>query len=202
MKIAVIGAGGHARSLINLLELTGYEIVGVYDDNFQENQQELICGYELKGKLTDIQEDLKRVLAIGNNQIRAMKFEQFQQDLLQDNLIHPRASIASRVKMQNANQIFAQVVLNSEVEIGANNIFNTSASIEHESVIGSHTHIAVGAVLCGRVKVGDYCLVGANAVINPNITICDRVTIGSGSVVIENISEPGTYAGNPVRKIK
>ena len=33
------------------------------------------------------------------------------------------------------------------------------------------------------------------------VTICDDVVIGAGSVVTKEILEPGTYAGNPARKL-
>ena len=49
--------------------------------------------------------------------------------------------------------------------------------------------------------VGNHVSIGSNATILP-IEICDHVVIGAGSVVTKNISEPGTYAGNPARKIK
>lgn len=42
--------------------------------------------------------------------------------------------------------------------------------------------------------------IGTNATIMP-VTICDDVVIGAGSVVTKDITEPGTYAGNPARKM-
>lgn len=33
------------------------------------------------------------------------------------------------------------------------------------------------------------------------ITICNFVTIGAGAVVVKDITEPGTYVGNPIKKI-
>jgi acetyltransferase-like isoleucine patch superfamily enzyme len=49
--------------------------------------------------------------------------------------------------------------------------------------------------------IGNHVSIGSNATILP-IEICDHVVIGAGSVVTKNISEPGTYAGNPAKKIK
>ena len=47
---------------------------------------------------------------------------------------------------------------------------------------------------------GDRVSIGTNATIMP-VTICDDVVIGAGSVVTKDITEPGTYAGNPARKM-
>ena len=48
--------------------------------------------------------------------------------------------------------------------------------------------------------VGDRVSIGSNATILP-ISICDDVVIGAGAVVTKDIFEPGTYAGNPARKL-
>ena len=43
--------------------------------------------------------------------------------------------------------------------------------------------------------------IGSNSTILP-VRICKNVVIGAGSVVTKNISKSGTYAGNPLRKLK
>ncbi len=50
-------------------------------------------------------------------------------------------------------------------------------------------------------KIGNHVSIGTNATILP-VEICDSVVIGAGSVVTKNITEPGTYVGNPARKMK
>jgi acetyltransferase-like isoleucine patch superfamily enzyme len=50
-------------------------------------------------------------------------------------------------------------------------------------------------------KLGNKVYVGSNSSILP-VSICDDVVIGAGSVVTKDITEPGTYVGNPARKIK
>jgi len=51
-----------------------------------------------------------------------------------------------------------------------------------------------------RTIVGDNVSIGSNATILP-VDICSNVVIGAGAVVTKNITEPGTYAGNPIKKI-
>ena len=48
--------------------------------------------------------------------------------------------------------------------------------------------------------IGNHVAIGSNATILP-VTICDHVVIGAGAVVTKDILEPGTYAGNPARKL-
>jgi serine acetyltransferase len=48
--------------------------------------------------------------------------------------------------------------------------------------------------------IGDNVLIGSNATILP-VDICSDVTIGAGAVVTKDITQPGTYVGNPARRV-
>lgn len=49
-------------------------------------------------------------------------------------------------------------------------------------------------------RIGNHVSIGSNATILP-ISICDDVVIGAGAVVTKDIIEPGTYIGNPAKKL-
>ena len=49
-------------------------------------------------------------------------------------------------------------------------------------------------------RIGNHVSIGSNATLLP-VAICDHVVIGAGAVVTKDITEPGTYAGNPARKL-
>lgn len=51
-----------------------------------------------------------------------------------------------------------------------------------------------------KTQIGNQVSIGSNATILP-VSICDQVVIGAGSVVTHAITESGTYAGNPARKL-
>lgn len=48
--------------------------------------------------------------------------------------------------------------------------------------------------------VGNHVSIGTNATILP-VRICDHVVIGAGAVVTRDITESGTYVGNPARRL-
>ncbi len=48
--------------------------------------------------------------------------------------------------------------------------------------------------------IGNQVSIGSGATILP-VHICSNVVIGAGSVVVSDIVEPGTYAGNPARRV-
>ena len=199
-EVYLIGAGGHARSLLNLLELNLYSVRGIFDDYYKESEE--VNGYPLLGKLSDIQTDYRLVIARGECQKRSELYQQYQIQLIKENLIHPQALIEKRMMIGNDNQIFAKVYINTNVVLGNNNLLNSGCILEHEVVVGNHNHISVGAILCGRSRIGDCCFIGAGAVIIDKVNICNSVVVGANSTVVEDIKEPGVYVGCPARKIK
>ena len=198
----IIGAGGHSRSLINLMELNKFTITGIYDDSFDNAKKELISGYKLKGLIKDVPLPASIVLAIGDNNRREELFNKFNAYVLRKNVIHPTAILEKNVEAGASNFIFSGAYLNSQVKIGNNNIINTHAVLEHESKVGSNNHISIGSLICGRVRIGDNCFIGAGATLIDKITITDNVIIGANSAVVKDITAPGVYVGNPARKIK
>jgi UDP-N-acetylbacillosamine N-acetyltransferase len=202
MKMDIIGAGGHSRSVIALLKNNNFEPENIYDDSFQQGEKELIFGIPVSGKLSDVIPGKPVCLAIGDNEQRALFFKRFYGQIYKKTILHSTAWLEKETSSGEANLIFGNVFVNAAVKFGNNNILNTGCIIEHECEIGDHNHISVSAVLCGRVKIGTNCFIGAGAIIKDKISICDNVIIGAGAVVVKNISEPGVYVGNPAKKIK
>ena len=201
-KIAVIGAGSHTRSSINLLlNYFNVQDIVIYDDSFIKGKNEKISTIPLIGNISKIKENEGIFLSIGNNNKRREYFLKFKHQLIRS-VYHASSLQEDGSKFGLANQVFAHSYINSNVTIGNDNIINTGAIIEHDVKIGNHNHISIGARICGKVVIGDMCLVGAGAVILDKLSICDNVVIGAGSVVVKNIEESGTYAGIPAKKIK
>jgi UDP-N-acetylbacillosamine N-acetyltransferase len=199
-KLSIIGAGGHCKSLITLLEDQGIAIEGIYDDDL--NAPKVLFEYPVKGRPAGIPSNSSIVVAVGNNAYRENLFTYFQERIFTPNLIHSRAYVAPRTKLGKANQIFAGAIINANAVTGDNNIINTGCIIEHDCIIGSHNHIAIGAIISGGVNIGDNCFIGAGAIIINNISICNGVTIGAKATVIRNITEPGVYVGSPAGRLR
>ncbi len=199
--VYIFGSGGHTRSLISLLKQCDFKILGIFDNTFNTQEKELINNIELIGSFKDYKLDKKIILSIGDNVKRRELFNVYSESLFMPNVFHPTNFVEDTVVLGKANFVFANAVLNSNVKIGDNNIINTGAIIEHEVEIGSHNHISVGSIICGRSKIGSNCFIGAGSVINDKVEVCDNVTIGSNSTVINSILEPGTYVGQPIRKV-
>lgn len=204
IDVNVIGAGGHARSLLSLMEERDlFNVKGIYDNSFSSFPREIIGPSKLLGSVNELHNKQdKIVLAVGKIKEKIDFAKEFKEKIYLGNIISDQSLIRKDVKLGTANHIFPFVFLNSEVTIGHHCLINSRATVEHESKIGDFCHISVGAIICGRVCIGDNVFIGAGSVIKDGVNICNDVTIGAGSVVIKDIMIPGTYVGNPIRKIK
>lgn len=201
MEVSLIGAGGHARTLISSLNLSGIKVNAVYDENFKPKMKgEFISGVPLEGNLEQIPKEEKLVIAKGNVHDLKRYSEELKGRLYKKNIIHPSAIIDSK-SLGDCNQFSALSFMADSAQMGSFNIIYSNSMIEHEVIIGNHNLITVNVSICGRVKIGDQCYLGASSTILPNLSICDQVIIGAGAVVIEDISEPGTYVGVPAKKL-
>ena len=79
---------------------------------------------------------------------------------------------------------------------------NTSASIDHDNVLGDFVHISPHATLCGEVEVGEGTWIGAGTVVKQCVKIGKWSIIGAGSVVVNDIPDGVLAYGNPCKIIR
>lgn len=208
-KLALFGASGHAKVVLDLCEKSGsHEVAALYDDNPALHGRQLF-GYAIAGGRDEwLSAHSKEgrigvVVAIGDNALRAAVADWIQQQggALAPAMVHPSGQIARGVLIGAGTVVMAGVVINSDTAIGSNSILNTGARVDHDCKIGRAVHIAPGATLCGGVTVGDGVLIGAGAVICPNLKIGKGATIGAGAVVIRDVEEGCTVVGVPAHLI-
>ncbi len=199
-KLVIIGAGGHGAVAADIAKQMGYQHIAFLDDTAQQGPSE----YPLEGRVADFGEYLKEsefFVAIGHSGTR----ERIQKMLAQSGaematLIHPRAVIGSAVEIGAGSVVMAGVVVNTGAKIAEGVILNTCCSVDHDCVVGSFSHIAVGAHLCGTVCIGAGTWIGAGATVINNISVCGDCLIGAGAVVVRSIETPDTYIGVPARR--
>lgn len=204
-KVVIIGAGGHAKVIADIIEKSGDEIVGFLDDN-KEIGTTIIKEYKVIGDLNNrfamavTKENLEFIIAIGDNKKR--EEISHSPNLKFYTAIHPSAQIGLDVEIKEGTVVMANVCINSSAKIGKHCIINTGAIIEHDNIIEDFVHISPNVALGGTVKIGESTHVGIGSIVKNNITICKNCTIGAGAVVVKNIIEEGTYVGVPARGMK
>lgn len=204
-KVVIIGAGGHAKVIADIIEKSGDEIVGFLDDN-KEIGTTIIKEYKVIGDLNNrfamavTKENLEFIIAIGDN--RKREEISHSPNLKFYTAIHPSAQIGLDVEIQEGTVVMANSCINSSAKIGKHCIINTGSIIEHDNIIEDCVHISPNAALGGTVKIGENTHVGIGSIVKNNITICQNCIIGAGAVVVKDILEEGTYVGVPARGMK
>ena len=103
--------------------------------------------------------------------------------------IQRTATIGSRTKIQSHSFICGLVSIGDDCFIGHGVVFINDLLDNGGPAGGDETKWK-------QTRIGNHVSIGSNATILP-VTICDKVVIGAGAVVVNDITIPGTYAGNP-----
>ncbi len=205
-KIALIGQGGHAKVITDMIHANKcYEIVAVFDDKYEYLSKEQDICY---GPIPSIKETIgeigfKLVIAIGNNAVRKRIVQQLElKDESYETIIHPTAVVSESASIGFGTVIMPKAVINADTVIGSHVIVNTAAVIEHDNQIGNFAHISPNATLTGTVFINEGTQIGAGAIVIPNQKIGEWSIIGAGATVIHDIPSFCTVVGSPARVIK
>jgi UDP-perosamine 4-acetyltransferase len=201
--LLVIGAGGHAKVVIELVRATGaYEIIGLIDLNLSGPP---ILGVPILGTDSDLPR-LRRegithaFVGIGNNQRRLHTGYYLRQiDFEIINAISPAAIVSASARLGDGIAVMAGAVINAEARIDDFSIINTQASVDHDCWIGEGAHVCPGSTLAGNVRVGSLAFIGAGATVIPGITIGQNATIGAGASVLRDVPDGTSAWGVPAR---
>lgn len=204
-KLAILGAGGHAKVVAENAELCGWKYVDIFDDHWPTVN--FLRHWPIVGDTDTL---LKRVseyegviIAIGDNEIRRQKMMVLNNSGASIvNLIHPAASISQYAILGNGIVAFAGVVVNPGANVSDGAILNTSCSIDHDCALGEFVHVSPGARLAGGVIVGPLSWIGIGACVKQSISIGSRVTVGAGAVVVKDIIDDITVVGVPAKPLQ
>jgi sugar O-acyltransferase (sialic acid O-acetyltransferase NeuD family) len=208
LPVIVIGAGGHAKALIDILHRLKRDIIGCTGLNKGLNGTEV-----LNEKVIGTDEDIfsyasrevrlvNGLVTIGTCNRRKDIYELYTKaGYIFETLVHPTALVSEEVGLAHGVLVMGHSSLMPGVHVAKNVLINTGARIDHDCNIGAHTHIGPGAVLCGAVSVGSGAFIGAGAVVIQGITIGRDAVIGAGAVVTKDVPAKHRMVGVPVRRI-
>lgn len=206
LPVIVLGAGGHAKVLLDVLKLHNIKIIGLTDSQ-PAKINNLIFDVEVLGDDAEILKYSPDTIGLVNGlgtikscSIRKKIYEQFKVKYYNfASVIHPSAIVSQYVELSEGVQIMAGSIVQTDCFIGTNTIINTRASVDHDCTIADHVHIAPGVTLSGGVEVGECVHIGTGAVVLQGIKIGRNSTIGAGAIVTRDVPEGVVAVGNPAR---
>jgi sugar O-acyltransferase (sialic acid O-acetyltransferase NeuD family) len=184
VKVVIVGAGGHAKALVEGLTAKGARIVAYVDplpapwldarhcrsdDEFDDREALAVIG--IGGTKPD---ELARRCGIA----KAWRERGFAMPAV----VHPTAIVSKMARIDDAAQIMAGAIIQPGAVVGGMAIINTGAIVEHDAQVGEGTHVAPGAVVLGAAKVGAAAMIGSNAVVLPGSEVPDRTLVRAGSL--------------------
>lgn len=205
MPILVLGAGGHARPVIEALRAAGLSVAGLLDDAADAAE---VLGCPILGGL-DLMVALRRqgltelAIAIGDNAIRARLGATCEAlGFAFPVVAHPSALISPSASIAAGAQVMARAVIGPEARLGRFVLVNTGAIVEHECILEEAAHLGPGAVLCGRVVLGARVLVAAGAVVRLGLRIGADTLVAPGAAVAVALPDGSRVGGVPARPLR
>ena len=207
----VIGAGGHARVVLDILLNSRPEMRLILLDAEQSRWGSKMMGVNIVGGDNLLPELYQRgasnaIVALGATRGGSLRKRLFDTSLAIGfspvEVIHSTAVCSKWAELGSGVQIFAFAVINAGARVGRNTIINTGAIIEHDCFVEDHVHIATAARLCGGVRIGETAHIGAGAILREGVKVGAKAVVGAGAVVIHDVAEATVVAGCPAVPLK
>lgn len=202
--IVIVGAGCHARVVVEIILLTKkFKPVGCVDpqpENILTRDEILYLGND--SVLANLPGKFLKHAAMGMAGFNNLKRRTLYEYCLSAGfdfpvLKHPGSIVSRTARLGPATVVMAGSIINPRAVIEENVIINSGAIIEHDCFIGHSAQVGSGAIICGNVKVKEKAFIGAGARIIQGLTIGESALIGAGAVVTRDIPAGVTAFGNP-----
>lgn len=212
MKLVVVGAGGLGREVVDIVEALNhrdtskaYSLLGVVDDNPSATNLARLAERELTYLGTVdawLASAPTATFAIGiANPVhrRAIDTRLVAAGLTAATLIHPAATIGSRVVVGEGAIICAGARLTTSIQVGRHAHVHVNATIGHDSTLGEFVSAYPQSAISGSCTIDGGATVGANATILQGLTVGAEAFVGAGAVVTTDVAPRSTVKGIPAR---
>lgn len=204
-RLLVVGAGGHAKVVIEVARAAGWTPIAAVDPHRKGD----VLGVPVQGTDDDIAALWASgtidsvVIAIGDNRLRQTLATRARALGCQTaSLVHPAAQLSPTARTGEGVVVMAGAIVNADVTIGHDCIVNTGAVVEHDCVLADGVHAAPRSVMGGSCRIGRATLFGIGATARPGTTIGAYAIVAAGAVVVSDVPDHAEVAGVPARPLR
>lgn len=200
--VVMLGAGGHASVLHEILLEQGVQLAGYIAPTEQPGA---LGGASWLGA-DDALETLDAASVALVNGVGLAQAGPLRRDVFARakalgfgfrTVVDATAIVKASARLGEGAQVLAGAVVGTNATVGDNAIVNTGAIVDHDSRIGDHAHVATGAALAGGVTVGEGSHIGLGARVIQGVAVGSESTVGAGAVVLTDVADRSTAVGVP-----
>lgn len=200
--ILLIGAGGHARACIDVIEEEGrFSVLGLIGQMHEAGSD--VLGYPVLGSDADLPSLLaqcgRALMTVGQiaspdvrmriaAQLAALEVEM-------PAIVSPRAHVSRHAVIGAGTIVLHGAVVNAGARVGAHCILNSQSLVEHDAHIAAFCHVSTGAIVNGGATVGEGSFIGSCSVLKHGITVGQRCIVGMGTALRRDLADQTTFLG-------
>jgi UDP-perosamine 4-acetyltransferase len=210
MRTVIVGAGGHARSVIAAVRASGQALEPVActdpDTGLHGGWVDGVPVLGDDGLLAGMLDGATAAClgrgGVGDNRPRAELYEHVAELGFElPSVVHIRAHVAPSATLGKGSVVLAGALVGPGAAIGENVIVGTGAIVEHDCHVGDHAHLASGCVLGGTTHIAVGAHVGLGAVVLQGRSVGPHTLVGAGAVVVHDVAGGETVVGCPARAL-
>lgn len=195
-SVLLIGAGGHASVLLEMLIEQEINILG-YVSPFTATNQKLFSDLHWFQNDDDIlqfdKSTIKLVNGIGSlpgNTRRADLYRQYKKlGYSFATLISKESIVSMYAYLDEGVQVMRGAIIQTGTSVGYNSIVNTGAIVDHDCSIGSNNHIAPGVTISGQVTSKTNVHFGTGSSVIQSTNVNENTVVGAGTTITKDVEK-------------
>lgn len=209
MELVIVGAGGHGREVLDVVEAVDSKsekvrFLGFLDDGEVHEERLAARSSRHLGTVQWLKDnDAAYILGIGSSEARrglARQISEWSRPAI--SLIHPGATLGSKISIGPGVLVAAGAHLTTNIDIGEHTHINIACVVSHDSSVGEFTTLSPGVIINGDCTVGDDVFLGSGAIVTRGVTVGNGASVGAGAVVLSDVEPGQTVVGAPARPTK
>ncbi|GIU83686.1 MAG: putative acetyltransferase EpsM [Acidimicrobiales bacterium] len=208
--VVIIGAGGHAREALDVLEAVGerHRFLGFLSDDPTDRPEVRRRGVAVLGPPERLAELRCRfVVAVGSPLVRRRLLERAtgSDDELGDlaiRLVHPTAVVSEDAELGRGVYVPAGAIVQAGATLSDHVHLNANAVVGVDAQLDDFATLSPGAVVERQAHLEEGVMLGAGAMVCQGVEVGAWSVVGAGSVVTKAVPRGVTVTGVPHRLVR